>query len=317
MNPRWSIMSLVAAGGLTVAVASKSPVSMPPPRPGPATVEQLPLASEARVVYADHLLKISAALAVVVQVRGSWDRDPDTDAYRYTYTLVNDPSSSNTIRDFALAPVPAPLRVDLPSHWDYFYGYEDRDDALLLTVTDAGAAPAGWDSVNVYPSPFDLQPGDSVTFSVVSPLAPAMITYYAQGFNTLPTDGESEGPDPPTIFQNSVTGSVVGPGSTTDVKGPPEGAGIVDLRPPVPNPAGSMVTVAFSVPVASEVFLAVYDISGREVARLAEGRYAPGVHSVTWNGLDANGQRAHSGVYFYRLLVNRKQVGQRKLTILK
>jgi len=95
------------------------------------------------------------------------------------------------------------------------YGYEDRDDALVFSVVDGGStAPADWDSVNLAPSPFDLPPGDSVVFSFVSDHAPARIQYYVQGFHTLPLDNESGTLDePPTLFENSVIGPVVGPGA--------------------------------------------------------------------------------------------------------
>jgi hypothetical protein len=44
------------------------------------------------------------------------------------------------------------------------------------------------------------------------------------------------------------------------------------------------------------VSLAVYDVRGRQVAVLANGTMAPGVHRISW---DATGLT--SGVYFYRL----------------
>ena len=67
-----------------------------------------------------------------------------------------------------------------------------------------------------------------------------------------------------------------------------------------PNPARS-VQVAFSLPVAEDVQLGVFDLVGRKVATLASGQLPAGQHHRDWNGLDASGQKVHPGMYFYRL----------------
>jgi hypothetical protein len=70
-------------------------------------------------------------------------------------------------------------------------------------------------------------------------------------------------------------------------------------RPPVacyPNPVtGPTATVSFAVKEAGKVRLAVYDISGRRVATLAEGHYPAGEYSAEWNA------DVPTGVYVYRL----------------
>ncbi len=60
-----------------------------------------------------------------------------------------------------------------------------------------------------------------------------------------------------------------------------------------PNPSSSRVQIEFAVARESRVRLGVFDVAGREVARLAEGIYGPGRHRVVWNG---TGNPA--GVYF-------------------
>jgi len=67
-----------------------------------------------------------------------------------------------------------------------------------------------------------------------------------------------------------------------------------------PNPA-SRVNLNFTLPRDADVQLGVYDISGRRVALLASGNLSAGSYQRVWNGLDDNGSRVHSGVYFYRL----------------
>jgi len=51
------------------------------------------------------------------------------------------------------------------------------------------------------------------------------------------------------------------------------------------------------------VTLAVYDVSGRLVRRLVEGRRGPGEYQAEWNGLDDRGVAVSSSVYYYRLSV--------------
>jgi flagellar hook assembly protein FlgD len=64
------------------------------------------------------------------------------------------------------------------------------------------------------------------------------------------------------------------------------------------------------------VELAVYDIAGREVARLASGPYAAGEHSVLWQGTDAAGRPLPAGAYIYRLDAGSVRL-VRKLAILR
>jgi len=64
------------------------------------------------------------------------------------------------------------------------------------------------------------------------------------------------------------------------------------------------------------VSLGIYDLSGRRVALLVNEALEPGTHQRIWNGMDDNGQRTASGVYFLRLVQGSSVVNQ-KLTLLK
>ena len=63
--------------------------------------------------------------------------------------------------------------------------------------------------------------------------------------------------------------------------------------------------------VDSRVRLVVYDVLGREVAVLADGRYPAGKSSFTFDGT-----RLASGVYFYRLTAG-SFVSTRKMILTK
>jgi glucose/arabinose dehydrogenase len=73
------------------------------------------------------------------------------------------------------------------------------------------------------------------------------------------------------------------------------------LAAPRPNPARGEAEFAFTLPVAAEVDLAVYDAAGRRVAELAHGPRAAGEHRLRWDGRDAGGRRLPPGVYHARL----------------
>ena len=63
-----------------------------------------------------------------------------------------------------------------------------------------------------------------------------------------------------------------------------------------PNPFNPSTDITFSIPAPVKVTLKVYDLSGKEVAELANSDFAAGNYLITFNA----GQLA-SGVYFYKL----------------
>jgi Tol biopolymer transport system component len=68
-----------------------------------------------------------------------------------------------------------------------------------------------------------------------------------------------------------------------------------------PNPFRGTTTIRFALPQASEVRLEVFDLQGRRVATVAEGRWVAGYHAVEWGQQASNGRRVEAGVYLYRL----------------
>jgi len=81
----------------------------------------------------------------------------------------------------------------------------------------------------------------------------------------------------------------------------PVPAGRAQLLAPHPNPFNPSVTSPFRLPAAERLRLLVHDVAGRRVALLADREFAAGEHSLVWDGRDAAGRAAGSGVYFVRL----------------
>ncbi|MGE5497078.1 MAG: C-GCAxxG-C-C family (seleno)protein [Syntrophothermus sp.] len=69
-----------------------------------------------------------------------------------------------------------------------------------------------------------------------------------------------------------------------------------------PNPFNPTTKIRFSIPEAKEVYLSVYDAHGRLVRELVGGsEHAAGTYELNWDGLDDEGQKVASGVYFSRI----------------
>ena len=68
-----------------------------------------------------------------------------------------------------------------------------------------------------------------------------------------------------------------------------------------PNPFNPGTAIQIDLPHRAEVAVTVYDVLGREVALVFSGRLDAGTHTVRWEGRDASGKLAASGMYFCRL----------------
>lgn len=77
-----------------------------------------------------------------------------------------------------------------------------------------------------------------------------------------------------------------------------------------PNPFNPSTTIVFHLPEAGEVELTVYDILGRTVEKLVQGRLPAGRHTVRFDG----GELA-SGVYIYRLTMGERTRSRRMLLV--
>ena len=77
-----------------------------------------------------------------------------------------------------------------------------------------------------------------------------------------------------------------------------------------PNPFNPSTSIRFEVPEATHVFLAVYDVSGRQVAVLADGFREAGRYEVRFDG-----SQLASGVYLTRLETSVRTVMSRMLLL--
>jgi len=88
------------------------------------------------------------------------------------------------------------------------------------------------------------------------------------------------------------------------------------LKQNYPNPFNPTTSIEFSVQVATEVTLSIYDLRGSLVSEIAHGNYSPGSYTVNWNGTNDQSQSVASGVYIYTLKVGNSEIS-RQMTYIK
>jgi hypothetical protein len=72
-----------------------------------------------------------------------------------------------------------------------------------------------------------------------------------------------------------------------------------------PNPFNSQTTIVYYVanigPIPARINIDIYDIMGRKVRKLVDGKKEVGQHTITWDGRDDAGNDLPTGVYFARI----------------
>ena len=82
------------------------------------------------------------------------------------------------------------------------------------------------------------------------------------------------------------------------------------LKEAYPNPFNPSTNIEFGLSENADVNVIVYDISGREMARLAEGEFSKGFHNIVW---DATNQP--SGIYFVTISTQSESKSQKLMLI--
>jgi hypothetical protein len=91
--------------------------------------------------------------------------------------------------------------------------------------------------------------------------------------------------------------------------------GDLRLARPAPNPFGPATDIRFWLRTSTQARLAVYSPEGRLVRVLAAGDLGPGVCTARWDGLDRDGDRVASGVYFIDLSTRGARVTRRAVLL--
>ena len=76
---------------------------------------------------------------------------------------------------------------------------------------------------------------------------------------------------------------------------------ILELAQNYPNPFNPVTTISFTLPDNQNARLTVYNLLGQAINVLVNETLPAGEYHFTWNGTDARGIKAASGIYFYSL----------------
>ena len=82
-----------------------------------------------------------------------------------------------------------------------------------------------------------------------------------------------------------------------------------------PNPFNPETEIGFTVPVACQVQLKIYNVAG-QLVKIYQGDYGAGVHSISWDGTNLKGEDVGSGIYFYRMEAS-NFVQQKKMVLMR
>lgn len=75
----------------------------------------------------------------------------------------------------------------------------------------------------------------------------------------------------------------------------------VTLAGNYPNPFRTATTIEYDLARAGSITLTVYDVLGRQVHTLVQGRQEAGLHRIVWDGRGSDGRHVAAGVYLYEL----------------
>jgi hypothetical protein len=89
-----------------------------------------------------------------------------------------------------------------------------------------------------------------------------------------------------------------------------------DLSQNYPNPFNPTTKINFDLPADSKVTLVIYDVTGRQVAKLLNNE----LRTAGYYTMDFNGSSMASGIYFYRFIAEsagKQTIISKKMTLLK
>ncbi len=90
---------------------------------------------------------------------------------------------------------------------------------------------------------------------------------------------------------------------------------VLSLSQNPPSPFGGNTGITYALPADSDVRLQVFNVAGRLVRTLVNGRQPAGTWSVVWDGKDEDSRPVSNGVCFYRLKTGGKTIEKRMVLI--
>jgi hypothetical protein len=123
---------------------------------------------------------------------------------------------------------------------------------------------------------------------------------YFGSFSAYQNEPYYDDADAMLLLKQALEWAAMGPSSGVRETGKLPARPSFGLRGIAPNPTDGKAAIRYSLASSAIVKLAVYDLTGRDVATLVSGRQPAGNYSVSWSRLGRDAQRIPSGVYFVR-----------------
>ncbi|HTY00875.1 MAG TPA: glycosyl hydrolase family 18 protein [Bacteroidota bacterium] len=256
--------------------------------------------------YASLLAYVDWFNVMTYDFHGSWSSHAGHNAPLYASSGDNDGSVDQSI--FYLQRtrgIPASrLVLGLPFYGQQFsasklYGPSTGGGAMLYSdiapLIDAGWS-AMWDSVAMVP--YLVAPRNNAVVSYDDSLSLTLKCAYAKSHSLAGVMIWALGEDMVNGTQPLMTAVGIAMAATSDIAeqksaGVPSGA---SLDQNYPNPFNPKTVISGQWTADSDVRLVVYDLLGREIAVLANGRYPAGRYTFAFDATNLS-----SGVYLYRL----------------
>jgi hypothetical protein len=101
-------------------------------------------------------------------------------------------------------------------------------------------------------------------------------------------------------LQRVVSGAAAAP-ELSDIGSP---AALGSRLDSFPNPARHGATLSYNLPRPADVYVSIYDATGRLVRSIGQGIQSEGTHNVAWDGADHSGNKVAGGAYFWDVSVD-------------
>ncbi len=84
-----------------------------------------------------------------------------------------------------------------------------------------------------------------------------------------------------------------------------------------PNPFNPTTQLSFSLPEKSLVTMNIFNIAGQKIKTLANREFSAGIHTVEWDGTNASGSKAATGIYLMKLTTDKNFSKSIKMLMMK
>ncbi len=217
-------------------------------------------------------------------------------------TLTNCTMTGNTADSAGLRLFPATTLTNCILWGDMPSGLDDSSKGATVTYSDIEGGWVGMGNIDADPLFADTL-SDDYSLLIGSPGINAGDPEFKDNDGSIADMGAHDGltlTSPPAVPDSAMV--VVIPAS-------------LELGQNTPNPFNPGTAIQVGIPVASEVRLTIYNVSGQKVSTLVDDYLRAGEHIVAWDGRDRSGRAVASGVYIYRLSTDDQTLTRRMVLV--